>query len=694
MAIAFAEDARLDDALSTYEQLVTIDPNYPHALGNVAYLRAQRAQWNERNHLVQVVDAAVALGQPVVVPLVYVSMSQDPAAQLRCAMVHAASMHPERNDLGRERPAPRHDRIRVAYVSADFHDHATAYLTAGLLEQHDRSQFEVTAISLGPDVTSAMQARIRAGVERFIDARGKSDFQIAVMMRELQIDIAVDLMGYTGGARADIFAYRAAPVQVNYLGYPGTLGTSHIDYILADRFVIPEEAQCFYTEKAVYLPDSFQSNDARRVIAETTPSRAEAGLPKDAFVFCSFNNTYKINPEMFDIWMRLLQKVEGSVLWLLGGSATIVANFRREAEARGIASERLVFATKLPYPEHLARYRLADLFLDTLPFNAGATASDALWAGLPVLTCAGEAFAARMAGSLLHNVGLPELVTHALSEYEARAAMLAGNPDALHDLRARLAENRLRAPLFDTDRFRQHLEVAYRTMCNLSREGALPRALHRGRAERGAPRRPGRHRDPRHRARSARNRLRLHPNAARPSDGAVRGVAFVEKPDLATAQRYLAEGGYFWNSGMFVLRPRSGWRPCRTSGPTSWRHAAAWAASSDRCQFVRPGKEFCPVPERVGRLRGDGASPERRVRHPHGPARRGLDRPRRLGRGVAGQRKDGAGNVSAGDVAGARQPQHPGAPDRRLVGVVGVDNVVVVETPDAVLVADPAAART
>ena len=411
------------------------------------------------------------------VPFVYMTLSQDPMKQLNCATTHAAARHPARRPPSGNAVTHRHERIRVAYVSSDFHDHAMAYLMAGLFERHDRTQFDVTAVSLGPDVASAMRSRIRAGIERFIDARAMTDVEIAAMLRDQQTDIAVDLMGYTGGARPDIFAYRAAPVQVNYLGYPGTMGADYIDYILADRFVIPEDARQQYAEKVVYLPDTFQANDDRRLIADSALSRAEAGLPARGFVFCSFNNTYKITPAMFDLWMRLLLRVEGSVLWLLGGSAAVVANLRREAELRGVAPRRLVFAAKLPYAEHLARYRLADLFLDTLPFNAGTTASDALWAGLPVLTCAGEAFAARMAGSLLHAVGLPELVTHSLQDYESQAAMLAANPDALRELRERLACNRLSAPLFNTDRFRRHIELAYRVMWEATKRNDAPQAF-------------------------------------------------------------------------------------------------------------------------------------------------------------------------------------------------------------------------
>ena len=475
LAIVLSEQKHFDEALISCERLVSIAPTYPHALGNVAYLRAQLAQWKDRTKLVQSVEKSITCGQRAAVPFVFLTLSQDAAAQLACAVTHVKEKHPQRTPIWNG-TTYRHDRIRIAYVSANFHEHAMAYLMAGLFERHDRNVFEVTAISLGPNAPSAMRNRLMEGVDRFIDVRKMSDFDVATMMRELEIDIAVDLMGFTGDARPDIFAYRSAPVQVNYLGFPGTMGADYIDYILADRFVIPESLERLYSEKVVYLPDTFQANDSKRLIAERTPSRAEVGLPELGFVFCSFNNTYKITPQMFEIWMRLLLDVDGSVLWLLGDSASD-ANLRREAELRGVSPARLVFAPRLPYPEHLARYRLADLFLDTLPFNAGTTASDALWAGLPLLTCAGQSFAARMAGSLLTAIGLPELITHSLEAYEALARALATQPDTLGELRERLGRNRLTAPLFDTDLFRRHAEAAYRTMWERSQRQEAPSAF-------------------------------------------------------------------------------------------------------------------------------------------------------------------------------------------------------------------------
>jgi protein O-GlcNAc transferase len=352
----------------------------------------------------------------------------------------------------------------LAYVSADFRDHPVSSLAAGLFETHDRSRFEVLGLSFGADDPGEMRSRMKAAFDRFIDIQDRSDHDAASLLRELEVDVAVDLMGLTANSRPGVFAKRPSPVQVNYLGYAGTIGADYIDYVIADRIVVPPDQHGNFSERVVYLPDSFQANDATRRISERTPSRAQAGLPEHCFVFCCFNNAFKITPDLFDVWMRLLGAIEGSVLWLsAGGSAR--DNLRREAQRRGVSSDRLLFAPKTRRMEdHLARYRLADMFIDTLHFNAHTTASDALWAGLPVLTCAGATYASRVAGSLLHAVGLPELIAHSLDDYEALALRLAGDPALLGSFRQRLSRNRETFPLFDTGRFTRHLEAAYTTM--------------------------------------------------------------------------------------------------------------------------------------------------------------------------------------------------------------------------------------
>jgi protein O-GlcNAc transferase len=355
----------------------------------------------------------------------------------------------------------RHDRIRLAYLSADFHQHPTALLLAELFERHDRARFEVTGIAFGPDDGSAMRARIRQAFDHFEDVRGKSDAEVAALLKARETDIAVDLNGHTAGARTAIFAYRPAPVQVNYLVYPGTIGADFIDYILADRIVLPADQQAFFREKIVHLPDCYQANDATRALLPA-PTRTEAGLPPTGFVFCCFNAGWKITAPVFDIWMRLLTKIENSVLWLLDGPHA--TNLRDQARARGLDPQRLIFAPRLASDQHLARHQLAGLFLDTLPYNAHTTASDALWAGVPVVTCYGNAFPGRVAASLLKAIDLPELVTTRAHDYEALALELASNPALLQATRDKLARNRLTAPLYDSERFRRNIEAAYEAM--------------------------------------------------------------------------------------------------------------------------------------------------------------------------------------------------------------------------------------
>jgi predicted O-linked N-acetylglucosamine transferase (SPINDLY family) len=323
-----------------------------------------------------------------------------------------------------------------------------------------------------------MRQRLRGAFDQFIDVQGQSDKDVALLARRLGIDIAVDLNGFTTHSRTNIFALRAAPIQVNYLGYIGTMGADYIDYLIADAIVIPADHRQDYAEKVVYLPDCFQPNDTKRPISDRLFTRAELGLPADAFVFCCFNNTYKITPEVFDGWMAILDRVPGSVLWLLETSALAMANLRREAAQRGIAEERLVFAKRTSLPEYLARLRVADLFLDTLPYNAGTTASDALWAGLPVLTQLGETFVGRMAASLLQAIGLPELITTTGQAYRDLAVELATHPEKLQEIRRKLAANRLATPLFDTGRYVRHLEAAYEAMYTRHQTGLPPDHIH------------------------------------------------------------------------------------------------------------------------------------------------------------------------------------------------------------------------
>jgi predicted O-linked N-acetylglucosamine transferase (SPINDLY family) len=368
-----------------------------------------------------------------------------------------------------------HDRIRLGYFSSDFRNHPVAYSIAGLFEFHDRAQFEVIGFSFGPPTKDFMRLRLEKSFDRFFDADALSDKDVALLARNLEIDIAIDLNGFTQGERTSIFAMRAAQIQVNYLGFPGTMGADYIDYLIADRTLIPEQHQNHYAEKIVYLPDTFMPCDAERRIAVTDVGKAEWGLPENGFIFCCFNSTHKITPAIFDVWMRLLKHVDGSVLWLAGGNDAAMRNLRAEANNRGTDADRIVIARFVANQEHhLARLRIADLFLDTLPYNAHTTASDALWAGLPVLTCLGETFAGRVAASLLNGIGLPELVTRNLDEYEAVALELATNSQALNSIRRKLAANRLTQPLFNTALFSKHIESAYAAMVARNRAGIEP----------------------------------------------------------------------------------------------------------------------------------------------------------------------------------------------------------------------------
>ncbi len=419
----------------------------------------------------------------------FLTIADDPAAQLLMARHDIRTLGTAGVPALWQGQRYQHSKIRLAYLSADFYEHATAYLMAELFERHDRSRFEVSAFSFGLDDGSPMRRRLVKAFDRFTDVSRLTDREVAEELRKAEIDIAVDLKGHTEFARPRILSYRPAPIQVNYLGYPGTTGADFMDYVVVDPFVVPSAQQPNFTEKLVHLPDSYQVNDRYRAIGALTPARADLGLPEKGFVFCSFNNSYKLTPAYFDVWMRLLKAIPHSVLWLLGDNVWAMANLRREAEARGVSPERLVFAPRTNLADHLARQKAADLFLDTLPVSAHTTASDALWAGLPVLTCAGTGFAARVAGSLLNAVGLPELVTASPEEYERLALQLARQPAELARLREKLAQNRLIAPLFDTERYRAHLEAAYLEMWSIWQRGDPPRRL-RYRRPASCPARP------------------------------------------------------------------------------------------------------------------------------------------------------------------------------------------------------------
>ncbi|HWU54810.1 MAG TPA: tetratricopeptide repeat protein [Rhizomicrobium sp.] len=445
------------EALESYDQALALDPGYLPAKANRAMVILTLCAW-DRVAAMEVRELA-----QVAPPLTFLGYSDDKQLQRQCATAAQKALVPAPPPPLWRGEKYRHDRIRLAYVSADFREHAVAFQLAPLIQRHDRAQFQVIGISVGPSDDSAIRARLMQGFDRFHDFARLNSEEIARRLREMEIDIAIDLSGLTGQARPAIFSHRPAPVQASWLGYPGTTGAPFMDYLIADGIVAPPQDQPFYSEQLVQLPHSYFPADPPGDIAPT-PSRIEMGLPDEGFVFCAFNNNWKITEAMFEIWMRLLKTVPQSLLWLKQPPADARINLEREAAAHGVDPARLVYAGDVPRALHLARHRLADLFLDTVPYNAHATAADALGAGLPVLTCKGDAFAGRVAASLLEAVGLPELISETLPDYEARALELARDSTKLAGLRQKLERNLSGAPLFDGDGFRRSIEDAFRIM--------------------------------------------------------------------------------------------------------------------------------------------------------------------------------------------------------------------------------------
>jgi protein O-GlcNAc transferase len=472
-ANALNELKRYDEALAHYDQAIKLKPNHDYFYGDRLSTKMSICDWTEVDVQLAELVNKIESNVNAATPFTLLGIKDSPSLQRKVAGTYAQNF-PANRLLGKISKRPSTGKIRVGYYSNEFHNHATAFLTAELFEMHDRNKFEVLAFSFGADRNDAMRNRLRSSFDQFINVRNKSDQEIAQLSREMEVDIAVDLQGYQTEHRAGIFAYQAAPIQVNYLAYPGTMGTECIDYIIADRTLIPPESQQYYSEKIVYLPDTYQANDRRRAISDSKFTREELGMPSAGFVFCCFNTNYKITPKTFSGWIKILKEVDGSVLWLLEGSQIAVRNLQNEAEKRGVSAGRLIFAKHMNLPEHLARHRLADLFLDTLPYNAHTTASDALWAGLPVLTCQGESFASRVASSLLNAIHLPELIAHSQEDYEQLAIELAKHPARLAEIKKKLANNRLTTPLFDTPRYTKHLEAAYTAMYKRYQADLLP----------------------------------------------------------------------------------------------------------------------------------------------------------------------------------------------------------------------------
>jgi predicted O-linked N-acetylglucosamine transferase (SPINDLY family) len=470
----FHELQRHDEAASAHANALAIDPQMPFLKGSLLHQKMLTCDWSQVDSLVKEIETDIAAGRLAAEPFGWQGVAWSERSLQLCAELYNAKTFP----AGPASPALLssgvNTRIRVGYLSGEFRQQATSLLLVGVLEHHDAEQFDIYAIDNGWDDLSETRRRINDAVSRRISVGECNDAEALAAIRENRIDVLINLNGYFGLGRTRLFAQRAAPVQVNYLGYPGTLGARYMDYIIADQHVLPSDHRAFYSEKVVYLPNCYQANDRKKEIATRIFNRRECGLPAEGVVLCCFNNAYKITPEIFDCWMKILMSVDDSVLWLLEDTASAAANLRREAVARGVSADRIVFAERMPLPEHLARHRCADLFLDTLPYNAHTTASDALWAGLPVLTCRGETFAGRVAASLLHNLHLPELITATLEDYVRLAIELATHPEKRAAINQKLADNRLTTPLFDTKLFTRHIEQAYAAMVERHRAGLAP----------------------------------------------------------------------------------------------------------------------------------------------------------------------------------------------------------------------------
>ena len=461
--VVLQEFKRYDEVTAFFNKVINIKPNYKLLIGQLQHVKMVMCDWEnfekQRNLILQKIDAK----EPVIAPFPILAIVDDSKLHRKVAESYVAENHPYKPILEPVIEKILNKKIRLGYYSADFRFHAVTILIAELIEIHNTEKFELIAFSFGTDIKDEMQNRLSKAFDQFIDVRNKSDQEVAILSRHLGVDIAIDLGGYTKDCRPGIFSYRAAPIQLSYIGYLGTSGSPYMDYLIADKTIVPVDSQNYYSEKIVYLP-SYQVNDRKRKISSRQFSRKDFDLPMNSFIFCCFNNNYKILPATFDGWMKILTTVDNSILFLYAENKWVRSNLINEALKRGISSERLVFGEHLEPDEYLARYKICDLFLDTFPYNAGTTASDALWAGLPVLTMMGESFASRMAASLLIAIDLPELITSTQEEYESLAIELATNPAKLKAIKTKLESNRLTTPLFDTPRFTKHLEEAYISM--------------------------------------------------------------------------------------------------------------------------------------------------------------------------------------------------------------------------------------
>jgi predicted O-linked N-acetylglucosamine transferase (SPINDLY family) len=464
---------RHSESASSFATLLNLKPDHPFAKGMLLHQKMMMCDWSGLDALIHEIECDLDLGKLSAEPFGWQAVSNSPRNLQRCAELFNSAQFPTDPKITPPHP-PEHKKIRIGYLGDVFREQAVSYLVVGALELADKSCFELYGFDNGWDDRSETRHRVNNSLMEMIDISSHNDMSAAAIIREHEIDILVNLNVYFGDHRTGVFAKRPAPIQVNYLGFPATLGAIYSDYIIADPLVIPPNDREYYTEKVVYLPECYQANDQKKSISVHDFSRAQCDLPEDGFVFCCFNNNFKITPDMFDRWMRILRKTTDSVLWLIDDNSSVAANLRTEAKVRGVNPDRLIFAKRMRLPEHLARHRLADLFVDTLPYNAHTTASDALWAGLPVLTQLGSTFPGRVAASLLTAVGLPELITSTPQAYEDLAIELAASPEKLAAIKRKLAKNRQTKPLFDTRLYARRLDAAYAAMYERYRAGLLP----------------------------------------------------------------------------------------------------------------------------------------------------------------------------------------------------------------------------
>lgn len=457
----YREVKKFELAKQDYQKVLLLKPDYEYVPGLIFATQMNICDWSNFDSNRVSVEAAINRFEKAIPPFLTIPISDSIEVQRKAGEIWVSEKFELEQKPSFINKPIENRKIRIAYFSGDFHDHATMHLMAEIFELHDKEKFEIFGFSFGPDRKDSYRQRAVAAFDQFYDVRDLGDKEIAKLSRDLEVDIAIDLKGYTSDSRVGIFFHRAAPIQINYLGYPGTMGAKFIDYIIADRVIIPEDLRHLYAEQVIYMPDSYQPNDRTRIISDRKYSRQELGLPESGFVYCSFNANYKINPSVLDMWVEILKAVDNSVLWLLGEVEYSIFNLKQEAIKRGIDADRLVFASSWKQPEHLARHQAADLFLDTWPCNAHTTTSDALWAGLPVLTVPGQAFHSRVAASLLSAVDMPELIMPSHEDYFKTAVMLGRSPQEIARLKQKLKDSIFDSKLFDTSSYIKNLELLY-----------------------------------------------------------------------------------------------------------------------------------------------------------------------------------------------------------------------------------------